>query len=60
MLSTYALALQRSLIILVGLTMTLFCEKMLISNKCIPTWFHVQFDQKTLDRVYNITLIKDY
>ena len=25
-------------------------EKMLISTRCISTWFHVQFDQKNLER----------
>ena len=33
--SIYVLALQKSLIILVGLTMTCFSEKMMISYSCI-------------------------
>ena len=39
-------------IILVGLTMTGFSEKMLVSTRCISTWFHVQLDQKILDGLY--------
>ena len=43
--SIYVLALQRSLIILVGLTMTWYSEKM-------HTWFHAQLAQKILNGIY--------
>ena len=42
--------LRRLFIILVSLTMTWFSEKMLISTRCILTWFHVQLDSKNLER----------
>ena len=45
------LALQRSLIILVGLTMTWYSGKMLISDKCICGRFDAQLDLKILDGI---------
>ena len=48
----YVLALQRSLIILVGLTMTCFSEKMMISYSCMHIWFHAQLAQKILNGIY--------
>ena len=44
-----AQVLSALFIILVGLTMTGFSEKMLVSTRCIRTWFRVQIDQKILD-----------
>ena len=41
-------SLRRLFIILVGLTMTWFCDKMLISNRYMQTWFDAQFDQKKI------------
>ena len=48
----YVLALQRSSIILVGLMMSCFSEKMMISyNFNLHTWFHAQLAQKILNGI---------
>ena len=43
---SYVMALQKSLIILVGLKMTWYSEKMMIS-----WWFHAQLAQKFLNGI---------
>ena len=44
--------LSALIIIFVGLTMTLFSDKMLISHRCISTWFDAKLDQKILEGIY--------
>ena len=53
------LALQRSFIILVGLTLTWYIEIMMISNSCILTWFYAQLAQKILNGIYWNTSLMD-
>ena len=48
----YLLALRGSLI---GLTMTCFSEKNIISYSCIRTWFYAQLAQKILNGMVSIT-----
>ena len=45
-------SLRRLFMILVGLMMTWFSEKILISTRCICTCFHIQLDQKILAGIY--------
>ena len=58
--SIYVLALQRSLIILVGLTMACFSEKMMISCSCISTYFHAQLAQKILNGTYRGSIFLNF